>query len=301
MVEGRSCNPMRYDCFIIWGNGLIHIPEIVSIIRDSGKYNIIRIIKKDINNMSRFIKKVYACDTVPWKHLRSKSRYLLDSPKECVFILVENKNPREIYIGESKFCHIQCENINETKNTIRSLYNPKFKDPKKVILPLPPGVSHDHCIHASDYESQVEHLLRVFQIESLDFYRRNKEFAYYIPWHIQVSYRGISDIEVDLDLIYANINKSIQKLEDTPHYRYVSGHKKPYIDYFNKNFGTMLQEDHFPQAFDCLIASFDENYRRDDGKKSLPIINSNNVILDGVHRCAILKWRGKKKIKCLQI
>ena len=293
---------MRYDSFIIWGNGLQNIPEIIGIIRDSGKYNIIRIVKKDISSMSRFIKKVYACDTVPWRHLRTKSKYLLDSPKQCIFILVENKNPKEKYFGEGKFRHIQCQNINKTKIFIRSKYNPKFKNEEKTIAPLPPGVSHDHCVHATDYESQVEYLLGYFKLKNLDFYRRNEKFSYYIPWHINVgTHNYITEIDIDINHIYANIGGAAQELANTPHYKYVSGDKASYINYFSKNFGTLLQEDHSPGAFDTLIENFDENYCRDDGKESLIIINNSNVILDGVHRSSILRHRGEQRIKCIQI
>ncbi len=295
---------MRCDCFIIWGNGLKNIPEIVGIIRDSGQYNIIRITKKDIGWMSRFIKNVYACDTVPWIHLWVKTRYLLKSPKQCIFILVENKNPDEKYGGEGKFRHIQCQHINETKRFIRSQYNPKFEDAEKTIAPLPPGVSHEHCIHATDYESQVEYLLGYFKLKNLHFYKRNNQFSCYIPWHLRVgTHNQITEIDVDIKHIYANIYGYTYpiRLEDTPHYQYVSGDKSPYINYFNKNFGTVLQEDHFPEAFDILIRNFDENYRRDDGKKSFVIINDRNVILDGVHRASILMHRGRQRIKCIQI
>ena len=296
---------MRYDCFIIWGNGLQNIPEIVGIIRGRGgseKYNIIRIVKKDIGYMSRFIKKVYACDTVPWRHLRAKSRYLLKSPRQCIFILVENKNPNERYVGDGKFRHLQCQNIDETKRLIRSKYNPKFDDAEKTIAPLPPGISHDHCIHATDYESQVEYLLGYFKLKNLEFYRRNDQFSYYIPWHISIrAHNKITETEMDIKHIYANIDKTPRELADTPHYKYVSGDKVPYTNYFNKNFGTVLQDDHFPEAFDILLKNFDENYRREDGKKSFVIINDKNVIKDGVHRASILKKLGKQKITCIQI
>ena len=291
---------MRYDSFIIWGNGLNYISDIMSIIRNDGNYNIIRIVTRNIDNMKEFIKDVYRCDTVPWHHLVAKSKYLLSSPKKCVFILVENKEPEESYFGQGEFRHIQCQKINNTKKIIRSNYNPPFSDSNKVIPPLPKGVSHNHCIHATDYESQVEYLLNYFNLKNLDYYRKYKNHSHYIPWHLS----GVNNynlIEIELTNLFANIGGKAIKIEHTPHYQYVLENKEVYVNYFNNNFGINLQEDHFPESFDNLIKNLNENYIREDGKKSHIIINSRNIILDGVHRAAILKSKGVDKVKCIQI
>ena len=303
----RIAGGVRYDGFIIWGNGLEHVAKIMSIIRNSGKYNIILIINKNIENMSNFVKGIYACDTTPRKHLAAKTRYLLDSPKRCIFILVENKQPNEKILGKGLFRHIECENINETKWLIRSKYNPKFKDPKKAISPLPAGVSHDHCIHATNTQSEVEYLLKYLKLRPLDFYKRN-DFDYFVPWHVKYSYSQPEFTEVDMDIetICANIigekgEGRATKLEDTPHYKFLMGNTAPYHKYFNANFGVKLCEDHFPEAFQKLIENFDENYICENQIKHFVIIDNNNMILDGVHRACILKHRGKKKIKCIRI
>jgi hypothetical protein len=291
---------MRYDAFIIWGNGVNHIAEIMTMIRNDGNYNIVRLIYRDIDDMEQFIKDIYACDTVPWPHLVAKSKYLLDSPPRCVFVLVENMDPREKEFGAGTFRHIQCENIKDIKNKIRSLYNPRFRDGEREIPPLPRGVSHDHCIHATDYQSQVEYLLDYFKLNNLDFYRRYEKEIHYIPWHLnKVDPCLVTDVRID-DLL-CNIRSRLVRLEETPHYQYVRGDRDPYIRYFDEGAGKTFQEDHFAHAFDNLIKNYDERYTRKDGKQSLIIIDSNNIILDGVHRASILKNRGKKIIKCLRM
>lgn len=293
----------RYDAFIIWGNGLEHIPSIMSIIRDSDKFNIIRIVSKEIKNMRKFVKGVYSCDTVPYRHLVSKSKYLLDSPKNCVFILVENVHPQESLCGHGRFRHVQCENINEIKKLIRNKYNPRFKNPQKQIAPLKAGISHEHCIHATDYQLQVDYLLDFLGLESLDFYTRNEALPYYIPYHISLKpWPRVVEMVVSVDSLFANIiDCGFTKIVDTPHYAYLNGNVSEYTNYFYTNFGRKFQEDHFPEAFDKLIKNFRENYVRDDGKKSFPIIDENYVVYDGVHRVAILRMLGHREIKCIQI
>ena len=81
--------------------------------------------------------------------------------------MVINKEPDEKEYGDGVYRHIQCRKIKDTKTIIRNKYNPPFDDKNKRILPLDVGVSHDHCIHGSDYESQVRHVLKVLKLEGL--------------------------------------------------------------------------------------------------------------------------------------
>jgi len=289
---------MRYDMFILWGNGINYVSSIVNMIRDDKNFSIIRMVLKDIHNMQEFIRGVYKCDTVPWEHLVAKSRYLLSAEKKCICILVKNKNPEEKHFGEGRFRHIQCQKIINIKNLIRSKYNPKLLDLNRIIPPLPQGVSHNHCIHATDYESQVDYLLGYFNLGTLSSYNRYENSPVYIPWHLNINNYEI--VALDLNNLRANVNGNIIKIEDTPHYQYVLGNKDAYINYFYKNFGKILQEDHFPESFDRLIQNFDVNYKTPSGKKS-HIIVQKNTIRDGLHRASILKHLGIKKIKCIQI
>jgi len=290
---------MRHDVFIVWGNGLDYIPNIVDMVRSDENFNILRMVYKDIDNMQEFIRDVYECDTVPWEHLVAKSKYLLEAEKRCMCILVENKNPNEKIMGEGRFRHIQCQKINNLKASIRGKYNPRTLDPNSQRFPLPMGVSHDHCIHATDYEEQTEYLLKYFNLNTIAFYKRYDNYPAYIPWHLDVTTTKVVDVAI-ADL-RANINGRSVKIEDTPHYQYVLGNQNAYKTYFHMNFGRTLQEDHFPESFDDLINNFDENYKRYDGKESYIIINKENIISDGVHRASILKSNRKDVIKCLMV
>ena len=80
---------MRYDLFIIWGNGLNFIPEIISEIREDKNYKIVRLKFHRFNNTDKFIRNIYKCDSVPIRHLISKTRYLLKSPQKILSVLVK--------------------------------------------------------------------------------------------------------------------------------------------------------------------------------------------------------------------
>lgn len=292
---------MRYDVFIIWANGLSNIPEIISEIRNDNNFKIIRLKYHNFSDTQSFIKNVYKCDTVPWEHLVAKSRYLLSSPQKCLVILVKNLNPREKIVGEGAFKHVQCQNVTDLKIKIRSKYNPPFKDLNMHIAPLPKGISHEHVIHGTDYEDQVEYLLNYFGLGSINYYNRYNKLNYLVPWHLNLPTTKIIEREQNIsDLKCSIINKGIMQIQDSPHFKYVKGDKDDYLSYVSKNIGVTLQEDHFHQSFDHLISNFDLNYQEAE-KKSCIIVNSGNIIQDGLHRCSIMLKLGVEKVKCLVI
>ncbi len=294
-------NIVRFDLFIIWGNGLNFIPEIISEIRNDDNYKLVRLKYHRFNNTERFIKNIYKCDSVPIKHLISKTRYLLKSPKRIFSVLVKNKDPKEFKMGTGEFQHIQCERINQTKLDIRSKFNPSFKYRLRKINPLPRGVSHEHCIHATDYESQTEYLLKFLGMQSIGFYKKYDNLNIEIPWHLPLGkYNLIKRININ-ELKCSIIDKGIVSIKDTPHYKFVEGNKNPYIEYVDRHIGEKLQEDHYSEAFEKLINNFDKNYNNKNKKKSYIIINKENLILDGLHRFAILKSIGIDNIECLKI
>lgn len=296
---------MRYDFFLIWGNGIQYTEEIISSIRNENNFIITAILRYKVKfpmRMRTFVNKVYEPDPTPFSHLRKKTKYLLKSPRICIFVLVKNMKPNEMYFGEGNFKILQCKQVKNLKEKIRNNFNPRFKNPKTQILPLNEGVSHNHCIHASDNEKQVEHLLELFGLPNLDYFKRYNNNEFEIPWHLNVSQFKIQNRKLD-SLSVRLLKRGIVKVSDSPHYQYILGNKQPYIDYFYNNFyfGTGPFEDHFPQKFDYLINSFRLNYTEINGKKCKIIIDNNDVILDGVHRAAICLNLGIEEISCIQI
>lgn len=264
---------MRDDIFIIWGNGLQHIEEILDLIRE--EYTIYFIQRHSIENMETFIKEVYACDTVPWKHLVKKSKYLLKAPKACFTVYVENPNPQERYYGEGAFRHIQCARIKATKEKIRNLFNPKTQKGKRT---------EEHVIHGTDYSSQVEYLSKYFQIPS-------KKTRY--PKLIKCK-----PLELNLEELYCNIlGKGIIRIKESPHFKYLQGEHEEYRRYILKYLGTSLTHDHLPGAYDRLIKDFKPGLA-----KGIIIRKRKDklVLIDGVHRACIFLNRGTKQVKGYQ-
>lgn len=91
-----------------------------------------------------------------------------------------------------------------------------------------------------------------------------------------------------------------KKITDTPHYQFVQGNEKPYIDYYKK-FGASA--DHSPEGFRHLLKSYKMNYIAPNGKEDIPILVTGGEkpleVLDGFHRCAISAARGSEHIKAL--
>lgn len=294
---------MRYDFFLIWGNGLQFTEEIIDKIRNDKNLAIITILRYPIKQrMQKFINKVYAYDSTPRRHLRGKTKYLQTCIKCCVFVLVKNLDPIETCFGQGRFRTVQCKRIVELKKDIRNCFNPRLDDPNTRIAPLNRGVSHEHCVHASDNEKQVDHFLKVLELPNLNYFKRNDEYEYEIPWHVEV--RKITPKVRKLDeLFISNTKQSLTRVSDSLHVKYLKGNKQPYIDYFYANFyfGQIPIDDHFPIKFDQLIRVFNPNFKGLNGKMSKIIINKNNVILDGAHRAAILYELGYEEAKCIQI
>jgi len=253
--------------------------------------------------MHRFINEVYACDHVPMAHLINKTRYLLNSQKRCIFILVENIDPDEKHYGSGPFRHIQCKKVKHIKERIRNKFNPPLRDTQKMIPPLNVGVSHEHCIHASDYESQVDYMLEKLNMRNIKYYSRYDNLEYYFPFHLDFNSYELESCPIDslrCNILDPDGNPMAVEIQDTPHYQYVTGDRQPYVDYFVKYFGKQLQEDHFPKNFDKLISNFDIDYKTESGKEAHVIVK-DNIVKDGVHRLCIMKHLGVEEVKCIQI
>ena len=133
----------------------------------------------------------------------------MSAPNKVTFILTENINPDAKQVGGGAFRHIQCMKVTELKVKIRNRFNPPFPDKNHQILPLNKGVSHEHVIHGTDYQSQVDYLLQYLKLPNLDHYRKfsNKVDVRYIlsglpkytiikKWDDFPNYMGYNDIDI---------------------------------------------------------------------------------------------------------
>ena len=163
---------MRYDYFLIWGDGLPYINEITELINQDFNFKIIFEKMIFFENWETFIQDIYALDLMDKDHLTGKSQYLMNKEKKAYFLLVENKQPDVKYFGKNGYKHIECQKVRDIKALIRNLYNPWLEDRKKIIEPLNPGVSHNHVIHASDNQFQTEYILKHFNLPELEYFKR---------------------------------------------------------------------------------------------------------------------------------
>ena len=262
---------MRPDLFIVWGNGVQYLNEIMVILRDH--FRIVFIKHHTITDLPKFVDDIYACDSYPLEHLKAKTRYLLQTAPECYIILVENHNVNEQMVGADPYRKPQCLYLQSVKNKIRDKFNTR-KNGRRT---------ENHVIHGTDYVTQVDHILKVFGLPNKETYLRKTDFPVYYPWHLPPP-KHYSLVPVSAMSLRANIlGKGLVRITETPHYKYLIGRKEEYIEYHQQHVGRALMEDHFPEAFDELIKV----------RKYDPIIINGTTILDGVHRLAIAFFRNE--------
>jgi len=175
-----------------------------------------------VGDIGKFVRKLYACDTVPFKHLEAKTKYLLNLKPDIGFVLVKNERPDEQFVGAGAFRHLQCMKVKAVKSEIR-----KF------------NCGEEHVVHASDYESQTRYAMKLLGVRVYP-----------------VGYVGVVRTAKMSDLTANIIGVGTCPVKQTPHFKYVSGEKEPYRKYYEKHWGVKLIHDHAPEAFDRLIEDF---------------------------------------------
>ncbi len=282
----------RLDYFLIWGNGMPHEEEILSAIRSADFLNILRIMRHRPKSIARFVRKVYSYDYAPFQHLRSKTRYLLKTDSCVELIFVRNEAPREISRGQGAFRHVECERIKNLKEEIRNRFNPRRNGKR----------TEEHVVHASDNESQVDRMLRVVGFKQGIGLLRNVpnpilSLPYYVP-----RFEAFAIRRVDSSQVYCNILRGTREsywkeavqIEETPHYACLTGDTGLYEEYLSTFLGGPLTGDY---SIDRLMAlSRELAYLK--GPYATCYIAAREfrpgqyLILDGVHRASVLKFRG---------
>ena len=286
----------RYDSIIIWGHGLSHLNEILTMIRNVDTFEIARIVKYKPSNMKKFIRKVYSYDYAPLAHLKSKIKYLESVEPSLVCIVIHNHLPNVDILGEGSFRHKESLTLKQLKTDIREKFNPYVNG----------KMTHDHIIHATDNEEQTHHILKAIgDIDIKSYYKTN---LYSVPFFLgeKTSYEikevdfdqllcGQADGDSDSDsfkIIQMPVEQSVQ-------YKALHNGRDEYQNYINKYLGTALKSEHsidkylqLEDQFKYLATGHDNSFvtvKKTDQEKYL--------IMDGLHRAALHLSQNFKKIK----
>lgn len=282
-----------YNSIVIWGHGIEYMDDIIDSLRNSIDCNMLNIKEISVNNMDDFINNCYKLEMINKDHIAAKTNYLKKVKPKVIHILIKNYGVKYKKYGSGSFEVISDENLVNWKWKIRERFNPRQKNFKRH--PLSEGITHNHVIHLTDTSEECNELSK-YCLNNLPDYFENKFNIVNIPWHISdkrkitIDKKNINDIKVSV------IDMGKVHIIDSPLYQYVIGNKTPYINYWNKNKGGKIQDDHTPKKFDKLINTFNPNkYNYND--KNLILVTSDLIVLDGHHRISILKRSGINNIK----
>jgi len=255
---------------------------------------------RHIDNMKKFVFDLYGCDTVPIEHLHAKLRYLFDVPPLCMIVLVKNSMPEEVLVGEGAFRKVQCQRINRIKWNIREKFNPRINGVR----------SEHHVVHASDYEQQVDYLLRLLGypegIRRIDDSNDGLPFRkpFHIPKPTTFVFRrsGIDYLRASIlcrdskERIYAHDTP----IQNTPHFRALVEDAGLYLKYLQEFRFTYLKDDYSWHRFYELSRLPTDAIRQLD-----PVLVTAEDgyfrILDGVHRAAIALYHQLDSIRCVEL
>lgn len=286
----------RIDTIIVWGHGIKYLDKILEYTNE--KFEILKIKRYKIKNVKKFIKDVYSFDYAPFWHLKDKTKYLLNVPKEAVFIFIKNLNPNEDYFGEGKFRHRESKTLKNFKEFLRDKFNP-YENNKRT---------HNHIIHATDNPTQTHCLLKMLGYkEGIKIFEEDKFIK--LPYYLK-GYKKFEIKKIDINSLYGNIvvgkswdnfDLELTPLSKTPHFLGIKN-IEVYQNYIDKFLGGPLGDYYNKNKYQNLIQNF--KYLKDEYKNNYVIVKQNKdrfVILDGLHRASILYSQGYKEIIVCQV
>lgn len=289
---------MRLDALLIWGHGLPELDGILDQVRADPGFRIRRIVQREIDDLPRFVRSVYNFDYAPYKHLIDKTRYLMQTPARFAVIFADNIEPEEHESGSGRFKHIECRKMTALKRKIRERYNPT--DNGKP--------TEHHIVHGTDHAGQTQAILELLGYRRFADLDHAAQGIIKTPGHLPPKPQWTLK-QIPLQSVYARIVRKraeagddgeaasphmLLPLSQTPQALLLGGEPQAYEDYWQAHRGTLLQDDHAPPAFQALAERLDylgEQYP-DDYLLLEPLDEKRYVLLDGVHRAAILRSRG---------
>jgi hypothetical protein len=281
----------RYDYFLIWGNGLQCKKEIISIVRNARFIKILKIMNHRPKSIAKLVRTIYSYDYAPFHHLKSKTRYLLQIDPDVVFVFIHNENAQEMYRGTGAFRHIECARIKRIKEEIRNKFNPR-KNGKRT---------EEHVIHASDNESQVDHILRYLGFKNgLDYLKNVPNPLLSLP-HYLPNFAKFIVRQAHISQLYGTVVRGtrdsfrtkVVELDQMPQFACLTGDVTAYQEYLSEFLGGPLTFDYSVEKLMRLsqnLVYLEEPYTTSYILTKEFGLNQY-LILDGVHRACILKFR----------
>ena len=289
---------MRLDALLIWGHGLAELDSILAMVRRTPGFKIRRVIQRDIDDMQRFVRSVYNFDYAPYRHLIDKTRYLMQTPPKFAVIFADNLEPDEHETGSGRFAHIECRKMTALKRRIREHYNPRV-DGK---------MTEHHIVHGTDHAGQTQAIIELLGYKKFSELINRTNRVLPAPEHLPTKQEWNLQ-SIPMNSIYARISTTssvsdadvshvLLPLSQTPHAMMLAGEPETYKQYWAQYRGSLLQDDHAPDAFQYLADQLD--YLGEDHPNSYLLFEQLDhdrfVLLDGVHRAAILRQRGEQSL-----
>lgn len=282
----------QYHYFLIWGHGLQFQDQILDRIASEKSFEILRVLRLRLRSVKRLVNTIYSYDYAPFHHLKSKTRYLLHTPREVAFAFIRVADPDPDMFGKGSFRHRESQRIKALKEELRNRYNPRMNGKR----------TEDHVVHASDSESQTEHIIRYLGISSgIAFFKENEMFPFvpnYITCHGGIL-RKLDPNNLSCRIAegqrYSYRLKTLP-LRESPHFLGLAGDMEVYERYIEAFNGGPLKAYYSVSRFRTLLDSIQSGVEPDP-----IIINSEMLILDGVHRAAIFLHIGKATCTAFEV
>ncbi len=282
---------MRLEVVIILPHGIQYLDEILKILYKYPDLELLYLRKYKPPNFIQSIEEIYRTDTVPWEHIKNKTKYLRGTGDNMFVMLIKNNAPEEFIVGSGEYRHKQCMLVNRFKWEVREKFNPVIGKER----------SEHHIIHATDYEEQTRILWPRFGFDSIETITAvlNPMFPH-IPFYIP-KFDEYKIVEFRLDglecfQMYIDAPNYQVPIKDSLYYKYAMGDKEPYINYWKELRGVKLYLDSSPMKFDKLIKEFE----LDRLHSEYIVISKEGTIIDGNHRASIALARGVDKIPVIQ-
>ena len=157
----------QMNCFVIWGHGLKHKSEILTIIEEY--FEVVTVEERNDLDITRFIRDIYVEEILrAGYHIIKKNKHLLRHGKKAALILAKNKSNNETFTcqghgPDQRVCTSMQEHV---KQTIRDRYNPRKESGERT---------EQHVIHGSCAPPQIENTLRAFALNPLREWLANEK------------------------------------------------------------------------------------------------------------------------------